>query len=279
MRAVRPSVTAVGPARVTAVLDAEGPFLTPLAEAFPGVPPELRDAAERLDPGPAATPDGQWWLAFRTYVVEVGDRVVLVDTGAVSDTGLRPPWGPAPVAHLTDRVVEQAGVAPAEVTDVVLTHLHLDHAAGSVAASGDPAFPNARYLLQDAEVAALGPESPLRAGLVDPLRAAGQLHGCAGEVELVPPSAGVSVRLVPTPGHTPGHQSVVIAAGAELLVLAGDVLVHALQVLNPATRYAHDTDPALAERTRVGLLDDLAERGGLLGTAHLRAPYLAVGAR
>ena len=263
---------------MTAVLDAEGPFFAPLAEAFPGATPALREAAERLDPSPPATAPGEWWLAFRTYVVEVGDRVVLVDTGAASDTPLRPSWAPGPVTHLAHRVVEQAGVAAADVTDVVLTHLHLDHAAGSVDASGTPAFPNARYLVQDDEVAALGPESPLRAGLVEALRSTGQLRGCAGEVELAVASAGVSVRLVPTPGHTPGHQSVVVAAGADLLVLAGDVFVHALQVLDPAAGYAHDADPALAERTRAGMLDLLAERSGRLGTAHLRAPYLALGA-
>ncbi|HEY0950490.1 MBL fold metallo-hydrolase, partial [Nocardioides sp.] len=255
-----------------------GPFFAPLSDAFLGTTPALREAAERLDPGPVDTPDGQWWLAFRTYVVEAGDRVVLVDTGAASDTALRPSWAPGPARHLADRVVAQAGVAPTDVTDVVLTHLHLDHAAGSVDASGAPAFPNARYLVQQAELAAIGPESLLWTGLVEPLRATGQLHSCAGEVELAPPTAGTSVRLVPTPGHTPGHQSVAVSTADHLMVLAGDVFVHALQVLDPAARYAHDADPELAERTRAGVLDLLSGHGGRLGTAHLHAPYLAVGA-
>ncbi|WP_284533041.1 MBL fold metallo-hydrolase [Nocardioides sp. T2.26MG-1] len=267
----------VGPVRVTAVLDATGPFFTPLADAFPGATPELREAAERLDPGPSA-PDGEWWLAFRAYVVEVGDRVVLVDTGAASDTALRPSWAPGPDTHLVRRIADQAGVLAADVTDVVLTHLHADHAAGSVDGSGAPAFPNATYLVQDADLAALGPGTLLRTGLVEPLLGAGQLRGCAGEVELAS-AGGVSARLVPTPGHTPGHQSLVIAADDDLVVLAGDVFLHELQVIEPGRPYAHDADPALAERTRIGLLDRLAEHGGRLGTAHLRAPYLEVEAR
>ncbi|HYF73981.1 MAG TPA: MBL fold metallo-hydrolase [Nocardioides sp.] len=272
---VRPTVT-VGPARVTAVLDAAGPFFTPLTEAFPGAAPALREAAELLDPGPPAAGDG-WWLAFRAYVVEVGDRVVLVDTGAASDTALRPSWAPGPDTHLAHRIADQAGVQASDVTDVVLTHLHADHAAGSVDGTGAPAFPDARYLAQDAELAALGAGTPLRTGLVDPLRAAGQLHACAGEVE-VASAAGVSVRLVPTPGHTPGHQSLVVASDGELVVLGGDVFLHALQVVDPGQRYAHDADPEQAERTRVAVLDRLRERGGRLGTAHLRAPYLEVDA-
>lgn len=269
----------VGSARVTSVLDAVGLFPAPLSESFPAAAPDLLARAEILDPGPPVEP-GAWWLAFRTYVVEAGDRVLLVDTGAASDTALRPPWAPVPEeGHLVRRLLDQAGVAPPDVTDVVLTHLHADHAAGSVDAAGRPAFPNARYLVQDVEIDALPASAPLRSGLVEPLRRHGQLVRCTGQREVVAGPDGVSVRVVPTPGHTVGHQSVLVTAGDAIVVLAGDVFVHAVQVLEPATRYVHEDDPAAAERTRARMLAFLTQRGGRLGTAHLRSAYLPFSGR
>jgi glyoxylase-like metal-dependent hydrolase (beta-lactamase superfamily II) len=262
----------LGAARVTAVLDAEGVFPAPVTEAFPDAGSRLLERAQVLDPLPPVPP-GAWWLVFRAYVVEVADRVVLVDTGAASDTALRPAWGPGPEGHLVHRLVDQAGVAARDVTDIVLTHLHADHAAGSVDAAGRPAFPNARYLVQDTEVAGLPRDTVMRTGLVEPLQERDQLVRCAGERELVT-AAGVSVRVVPTPGHTAGHQSVVVTAGDETVVLAGDVFVHAAQVLGPELRYVHEEDPEAAVRTRARLLEELTERRGRLGTAHLRSAYL-----
>lgn len=267
----------LGPARVLAVLDGEGAFPAPVADVFPDAAPGLFERAEALDPGPPVAP-GVLWLAFRTYVVEVAGRVVLVDTGAASDTALRPSWGPGPEGHLVHRLAEQAGVSAGDVTDVVLTHLHADHAAGSVDAAGRPAFPNARYLVQDAEVAALPRDTVLRTGLVEPLEERDQLVCCAGEREVVT-GADVSVRAVPTPGHTAGHQSVVVTAGDEMVVLAGDVFVHAAQVLDPDLRYVHEEDPEAAARTRAALLEVLTQRRGRLGTAHLRAAYLPLPTR
>jgi glyoxylase-like metal-dependent hydrolase (beta-lactamase superfamily II) len=232
--------------RVTPVLDAEGPFFEPFAEAFSGVGPD--DHPE----------DGVWRLAFRAYAVETAGRVVLVDTGAASDTPLRPSWAPAAYGHLVDRLREQAGIDPDDVTDVVLTHLHADHAAGSVTAAGDPAFPNARYLVQEAEL-----PNPL----AEPIREL--LEVCRGATEVAP-----GVRLLPTPGHTPGHQSVVVSDGDEVVVLAGDVFLHEAQVRDPSVRYHYDADDEAARRSREQLLQLLTQRGGRLGTAHLRRAYL-----
>ena len=228
--------------RVHPVLDAEGTFFEPFSAAFPGC---------------GHRPDGDVWrLVFRAYAVEAGDRVVLVDTGAASDTPLRAAWAPPAAGHLVDRLREQAGIDAADVTDVVLTHLHADHAAGSVTAAGDPAFPNARYLVQEAE---------LPHPLAEPVRA--QLQACRGETGVAP-----GVRLVPTPGHTPGHQSVVVSAGGEVTVLAGDVFLHEAQVRDPSVRYRHDADDEAARRSRELVLALLGD--GRLGTAHLRDDYL-----
>ncbi len=228
--------------RVQPILDAEGTFFEPFAEAFPGSDHEPEG--------------GVWRLAFRAYVVEAGDRVVLVDTGAASDTPLRPSWVPPADGHFVDRLRAQAGIDADDVTDVVLTHLHADHAAGSVTAACVPAFPNADYLVQEAEL-----PNPLAEPIRDRLRV------CAGLTDLT-----AQVRLFPTPGHTPGHQSVVISAGEDLLVLAGDVFLHEVQLLDPSVRYHYDDDDEAARRSRELVLRMLSS-GGRLGTAHLREPY------
>jgi glyoxylase-like metal-dependent hydrolase (beta-lactamase superfamily II) len=224
----------------------EGAFFEPFAEAFPGCDHEPEG--------------GAWRLAFRVYAVEAGDRVVLVDTGAASDSPLRPPWGPPADGHLVDRLRAQAGIEAADVTDVVLTHLHADHVAGSVTAPGEPAFPNADYLVQEAEL-----PSPLAEPIRDRLRV------CAGVTDLT-----AEVRLFPTPGHTPGHQSVVVSTGDDLLVLAGDVFLHEVQLLDPSARYHYDADDEVAQRSRELVLRMLST-GGRLGSAHLLEPYAGLG--
>src|SRR4051795_2679349 len=87
------STVFVGDARVTAVLDAEGAFFMPVREAFPDADDDVWAAAARIDPG-STLDAGAWWLAFRVYVVETGSQVILVDTGAASDTPARSPWAP-----------------------------------------------------------------------------------------------------------------------------------------------------------------------------------------
>ena len=176
--ATRESVT-VGDATVTALLDAEGPFFLPLSEAFPSVAADVLERAERLDPDPRPAPD-RWWLAFRVYVVEAAGRLVLVDTGAASDTALHSSWAPEG-GHLVDRLVVELGIEADQVTDVVLTHLHGDHAAGSIDRDGRPAFPRATYHLQSVEldaVRAAGAGGEQWRHLLEPLRDADQLHAC-----------------------------------------------------------------------------------------------------
>jgi glyoxylase-like metal-dependent hydrolase (beta-lactamase superfamily II) len=266
---------AIGGATVTALLDSEGPFFLPLSEAFPSVDPEVLERAERLDPDPRPSPD-RWWLAFRVYVVEAAGRLVLVDTGAASDTPLHSSWAPDG-RHLVDRLMAELGIEADRITDVVLTHLHGDHAAGSIDQDGRPAFPEAVYHVQARELDAVrqaGPD-PWR-HLLEPLTAADQLHACEGAVDLVAGGGGPSVRLEPTPGHTPGHQSVLVSEDGDHVLIAGDVFTHALQLVAPTSRYLFDHDSDEAVRTRVALLESAQLLGARLGTAHLHSAFIPI---
>jgi glyoxylase-like metal-dependent hydrolase (beta-lactamase superfamily II) len=80
------------------------------------------------------------------------------------------------------------------------------------------------------------------------------------------------VRLVPTPGHTPGHSSVFIdSEGGELVVL-GDVVVHELQLADPDLVYFSDHDPELSAATRKHVLGQLADRGTDAIVGHFHGP-------
>jgi glyoxylase-like metal-dependent hydrolase (beta-lactamase superfamily II) len=134
---------------------------------------------------------------------------------------------------------------------------------------GEPYFRNARYLMQRVEVEAIRSQSKtLTRRLVEPLGP--QLSTVDGTERIAP---GISV--IATPGHTPGHQCVLLEHGDDTVLFTGDLLVHAIQLVDPDLPYAHEVDPETARASRVGLLRDLAGRGGaLLATPHLTEPFV-----
>ena len=245
--------------RHVALCDGSGDFPEPLETTLP-------------DAGLA----GPWRLHVHCHLLFVDSRVALVDTG----TG--PPWAPAatwfprPGGLLEALGIE--GVSAADVTDVVFTHLHSDHVGWSV--HGDPAapsptFPNARHLVQQVELARLSAGTPGQRALHDshlrPLVDAGLIEAVDGGATPLP-----NVSLVPTPGHTAGHQSVAVDRSDTTLLISGDVFVHPAQVTDPSVGYVYEDDPAEAIRTRRRVLADAAVNRTLLATAHFEATTVLI---
>ncbi|MFL6074448.1 MAG: MBL fold metallo-hydrolase [Mycobacteriales bacterium] len=246
---------------VVALCDAVAVFPEPVEEALP-----------------AAGLVGEWVLHVHCFLVRIGGRVVLVDTG------LGPPWAPGsrwlagaaparPSRLLAE--LERVGVPAGDVTDVVLTHLHLDHVGWNVGGGADapvPTFPNARHHVQAVEVANLRGGSPahqrMYASHVRPLADAGLLTTVDG-----PATVAAGARLWPAPGHSPGHQVLVLEDGDRRLTVSGDAFVHPAQAADPAVAYRYESDPAIAAATR----RDLLRRGGLLAPAHWPATLVEVG--
>ena len=226
---------------VSALVDGTGPFFEDLSAAFP-----------------SAGLVGSWELDFRCFALRLADgRSVLVDAGIGPSVAGSSTWTPVP-GRLPSLLAE-ISLAPSDVSAVVLTHLHSDHVGWAVV-DGSPYFPNARYVLQRTEFESVA------SGVVSPLLSSGLLDLVDGWSVVAP-----GVEVVPTPGHTPGHQSVLVGTG---LVLTGDVLVHEVQLADPEVAYAYESDPELARFTRLELLADARSRGALLGTSHLREPFV-----
>jgi glyoxylase-like metal-dependent hydrolase (beta-lactamase superfamily II) len=258
----------VGSFLVHPLVDAAGPIETTLAEAFPSASEEQLASARDLDPQTFGA-DGQWVLPFRAFVV-VGpdDHVTIVDLGVGTSTSPAASWAPGQ-GRLPDGLTE-LGIAPADVGTVVLTHLHDDHVGWVLGRAGVPLFANAQHVIQSAEVAAVADDRTICEATVDPLRAAGLLRELDGPYALRP-----GIDLDPTPGHTVGHQSVWLSSGDDVLLLTGDVLVHAIQLLFPEVAYAAEADPVAGAATRRRVYDEARRRRAALATSHLTTPYIA----
>ncbi|WP_261985716.1 MBL fold metallo-hydrolase [Microbispora sp. CSR-4] len=230
-----------------------GAEIVPLCDAVGPMKDPVRKPLPEMFAGAAFAPDEEWVLHFHCYLVRAAGRTVLVDTG-IGGADSPATWAPLP-GRLTEELAA-AGTAPEDVDVVVLTHLHSDHMGGAVA-GGAPVFPNARHIVQRAEVE--WASAPVRELILDPLR--DLLDVADGDVEAVP-----GVRVLHAPGHTPGHQCV--EAGD--VVMSGDVLHHPVQLADPTIRYVYDEDPGLAVRTRT----DVLARAAVLAPAHFPDPFV-----
>ncbi|HEY0698223.1 MAG TPA: MBL fold metallo-hydrolase [Micromonospora sp.] len=276
----RPAVRSVGGFDVIALTDASGSFFTTRQVAFPTATASDWARAALVDPA-AFGPEDRWTLDFRCYAIRrPGGRVALVDTGVGPAGSPASSWAPVP-GHLPERLAS-AGIDPDDVDLVVLTHVHEDHVGWSVSPSGTPSFRHARYVIQRAEVAAREEVGDSMLGwLIEPLRRTGHLCEVDGATRLLGGAgrgSGATVRVLPTPGHTPGHQSVLVEHGHRQIVVTGDVLVHAVQLVAPEVGYRFERNPEQARRSRQDLLGAAVARHALLATAHLRRPFVPASA-
>ena len=218
-------------------------------------------------------PDAFDW-ALNQAVVKSGDRTILVDTGM----GMEYPPEPR-IGRLSLRL-EAAGIDLASVTDVVLTHMHMDHIGGLlVDGVKEQLRPDLQIHVAAAEVKFW--ESPdfsrvhMPDGFPDALRKSAKqfvkeygsrLRTFENEREVAP-----GVVVTRTGGHTPGHSVVRLASGGDRLMFAGD-LVFEGGFEHPDWYNGFEHDPAEASRVRINLLRELATTSALVVATHLHFP-------
>jgi glyoxylase-like metal-dependent hydrolase (beta-lactamase superfamily II) len=222
-------------------------------------------------------PDAFDW-ALNAVMVRSADKTILIDAGLGSDPDLHLPRAGQLIKRL-----EAAGIDLSVVTDLVLTHMHMDHIGGLlVDGVKERLRKDLRIHVAAAEVKFW--EAPdfthtnMPQGFPDALRATAkqfvaaygsQLRPFDEEHEVAP---GVVVRR--TGGHTPGHSVVRIASGGEALTFAGDA-VFAVGFEQPDWHNGFEHDPQEAARVRIRLLRELARTGEMLVATHL--PFPSVG--
>ncbi len=191
-------------------------------------------------------------------LIRMTDRLVLVDTGG--GTEFMPSLGRFP------ELLQSAGIALDDVTDVVFTHAHPDHFWGVIDPfDGTSRFPNARLHMAAAErdywlkpgLEKSGPPNLVGVTLGTQRR----LNALKDHVEELPLGREIAPGLlsVPTPGHTPGHISLQLSSQGQNLFLGGDVLIHPIvSFAEPAWRWGADVDWSEAAKSRARILDMLA---------------------
>ena len=211
-------------------------------------------------------------LVNNVTVIRNRSEVILVDAGA----------GPRhqPTAGKLAENLRAAGIQPATVTKVVLTHGHPDHLWGVLDTNNDPIYPNATYIVSAVEwsawndpdvlqkLPAVLPKERIATGAKD------HFSRITNKTVMVREGDEIvsGVRVFDTPGHTPGHISVEIAGG-DGLVITADALTHVLISFQyPMWRVPVDHEPDRGISTRLRLLDRLATEKQRLIAAHLPFP-------
>lgn len=211
---------------------------------------ELQAALKRAFMGD----NGKIRSAVNAYVARVGDRTVLIDSGGGNLMG--------PSMGMLGSQLTAAGIAPADVDVLAITHLHPDHIGGLVGADGKPVFPNATMLVHETEIG-FWRDDAIRAQAPDAVKAffdmaRKALDAYKGKTTPFSKDGEVlaGVQAMHLPGHTPGHTGFNLVSGDQNLLIWGD-LVHApaLQFGHPEWSISFDVDPDMARATRAKIFD------------------------
>lgn len=247
----------LGSIRLT-VLD-DGTWRFPAHTFFDNVP----EAAWRAEVD--TDDEGKIPVGHNYGLVESEQGLAVIDTGYGDDTH------GGKTGHLLEDF-DRTGHRREEVGMVILTHGHGDHIKGNTVlhdGKREPAFPRARYHIARADWDWFGGPGhvPEFDEQLATLEREGRVVLDDGAARLTP-----EISLLPTPGHTPGHTTVVIESDGQTALYLGDVCHHPLHFSHPDWVSAFDTHPGITPRTRAWLFQFAVERDALIVCPHAPTP-------
>jgi glyoxylase-like metal-dependent hydrolase (beta-lactamase superfamily II) len=212
--------------------------------------------------------------SINAFLINTGSKLILIDSGAGALYG---PCCGKLMTHL-----RAAGYQPEQVDEVLLTHLHKDH-AGGIMQNTAAAFPNAVLRLSQAEADYwLTPANKAKApeflstffdaaqAAVAPYKAAGRYRPYKDFGPLEP-----GIEALPAPGHTPGHAAYLVQSKSQQLLIWGDIVhVAGIQFPHPSATLKYDSSEPDAQGTRARLLELVTGKQLLVGAAHIAFPGL-----
>tara|TARA_R110000851_G_scaffold73980_1_gene163130 strand:- start:11849 stop:12769 length:921 start_codon:yes stop_codon:yes gene_type:complete len=275
---MKTTTTQLGQVKISRIIESSEPLLRP-AEIFPDSDPDI--IARNID-----------WLAPHFYDPET-DKLVITIQSFLLETQTHKILIDTCVGDCKQRVrsefhekqwnwlkgLESLGLGVEDIDIVLSTHMHVDHVGWNTRFNGKewvPTFPNARYLFTAPEwdywKENEGHPALVRSGdyigdSVWPLFHAGQADLVNMDHEIVP-----GVRLVPLPGHTPGHVGVEIDNASDPTLITADLFHHPLQCCYPHWNTRFCLDPLKSRATRLNAMADLAHKGTTVMAAHFPSP-------
>ena len=265
----------IGEVEIARIVEVNG-WVDDITMLLPDATPEFVQQFGWLLPH-FATPEGRMIISFQAFVLRSRGRTVMIDTCIGADRQREfPVFTNLQTTFLED--LADAGFPSPQVTDVLCTHLHFDHVGWNTRKVGDrwvPTFPQARYLFgrREWEHWKLLRETngyhhmEHLADSIDPVME-------AGLVQLIDADFRVTdeVSLIPTPGHTPGHVSVLIESRGQSAVITGDMMHNPIQIAVPAREARFDMDKAQAARTRLEFVERFGGEPTLVIGSHFSEP-------
>ena len=213
-------------------------------------------------------------IPLTVVALSIGGKTVLCDSGSGGQ------W--QPTAGKLPANLKAAGIDPASVSTILISHFHPDHIYGLMAKDTNaPMFPNAEIVVNAGEykwwteagrVEKL-PEARKKLGqrINDVFPTWKNIRQVEGEVEVAP-----GVRIVAAPGHTAGHVAFHLASGKDQMMISNDTAyVPALNAAHPGWHGAYDQDKPLAEASRRRVLDRVIADKMMICGAHFPFPGAA----
>ncbi|WP_434776883.1 MBL fold metallo-hydrolase [Neisseria sp. Ec49-e6-T10] len=211
--------------------------------------------------------------SINAYLINTGKNLILIDTGAAQCFG--------PTSGMIGQNIKAAGYRPEQIDTILLTHLHPDHACG-LANNGRAAFPNASIYVAKQEAdfwlnQKMDKQPPEIQGLFKMAQNAVAPYVQVNKLKTFNIGDNIlsEIKIVSTPGHTPGHTSFLLNSKQKSILIWGDVLhSHAVQFTQPDVAIEFDSDPKQAVLSRKKILAQAAKDQLLVGGAHLPFPGL-----